>query len=79
MQEARRQRLSAARAAFEMGIPLNELNRLLDLGIKPFPWGDTPYVPSSLQPIASSTLLAAPKSDEGGLAAPKSDKGGSRT
>jgi phage portal protein BeeE len=56
MQDARRQRLASARAAFEMGIPLNELNRLLDLGIKPFPWGDTPYVPSSLQPVSNSSL-----------------------
>ena len=52
MQEARRQRLASARAAFEMGIPLNELNRLLDLGIKPLPWGDTPYVPAALQPVS---------------------------
>ena len=55
MQEARRQRLASARAAFEMGIPLNELNRLLDLGIKPFPWGDIPYVPSALQPVADTS------------------------
>ena len=55
MQDARRQRLASARAAFEMGIPLNELNRLLDLGIKPFPWGDIPYVPSTLQPVTSTS------------------------
>src|SRR5262249_26477795 len=54
MQEARRQRLVAARAAFEMGIPLNELNRLMDLGIKPLSWGDTPYIPASLKPVTDT-------------------------
>ncbi len=44
MQKARRERLAAARAGFEMGVPFNELNRVLDLGFKPFPWGDKGYI-----------------------------------
>jgi len=43
--------LASARAAFEMGLPLDELNRLLDLGIKPLPWADIPYIPAALQPV----------------------------
>jgi phage portal protein BeeE len=49
-QEARRQRLAAARAGFDMGIPFNELNRVLDLGFKSLPWGDQGHIPSTLRP-----------------------------
>src|ERR1043166_8997028 len=60
MQQARRARLAAARVAFELGIPLNELNRLLDLGVKPLPWGDIGYVPSTLQPVSDSSGPGVP-------------------
>jgi HK97 family phage portal protein len=49
MQEARRNRLAAARTGFDMGIPFNELNRVLDLGFRPLPWGNTGYLPANLQ------------------------------
>jgi HK97 family phage portal protein len=49
MQEARRNRLAAAKTGFEMGIPFNELNRVLDLGFKPLPWGNTGHLPGTLQ------------------------------
>jgi len=49
LQDARRQRLAAARTGFEMGVPFNELNRVLDLGFKPLPWGDQGYVSGKLQ------------------------------
>src|ERR1051325_1112308 len=49
MQNARRARLAAAKTGFDMGIPFNELNRVLDLGFKPLPHGDTCYLPSNLQ------------------------------
>jgi len=51
MQAARRNRLAAAKTGFDMGIPLNELNRALDLGFKALPWGDTGYLPAGLQPV----------------------------
>jgi hypothetical protein len=35
MQDARRNRLAAAKIGFDMGIPFNELNRVLDLGFAP--------------------------------------------
>ena len=55
LQEARRNRLAAARTAFEMGIPFNELNRVLDLGFKSLPWGDRGYVGSKLQEVREET------------------------
>jgi HK97 family phage portal protein len=52
MQEARRSRLASARSGFEMGVPFNELNRVLDLGFKPLPWGDRGYVASKLAEVS---------------------------
>src|SRR5437773_6697552 len=37
MQTARRNRLAAAKTGFDMGVPFNELNRVLDLGFNPSP------------------------------------------
>jgi hypothetical protein len=37
-----------------MGIPFNELNRVLDLGFKPLPWGSVGYLPSKYQPLRPS-------------------------
>ena len=54
MQQARRNRLAAAKTGFDMGIPFNELNRVLDLGFKPLPWGDTGYLPAKYQPLHPS-------------------------
>jgi hypothetical protein len=39
-----------------MGIPFNELNKVLDLGFKPLPWGNTGYLPSKYQPLNSPAL-----------------------
>jgi len=49
MQAAQRTRLAAARAAFDIGVPFNELNRVLDLGFKSLPWGDEGWVASGMQ------------------------------
>lgn len=51
MQQARRARLAAAKTGFDMGIPFNDLNRVLDLGFPPFPWGDQGFLPSNTQPV----------------------------
>jgi HK97 family phage portal protein len=53
MQEAQRTRLAAAKVGFDMGIPFNELNRVFDLGFKSLPWGNTGYVPTTLQPAGN--------------------------
>src|SRR5262245_48452697 len=55
LQEARRHLLAAARSGFDMGVPFNELNRVLDLGCKPLPWGNTGYLPAKLTPIDPGT------------------------
>jgi hypothetical protein len=36
-----------------MGVPFNELNRVLDLGFKPLAWGDRGYVGSKLQEVGN--------------------------
>jgi phage portal protein BeeE len=53
MQEVRRNRLVAAKVGFDMGIPFNELNRILDLGFKPLPWGNTGFLPNKYQPLTN--------------------------
>ena len=63
---ARRERLAAARAGFDMGVPFNELNRAFDLGFKPLPWGDKGYIPSAMQPADG----LAPAKPQGGTAPP---------
>jgi hypothetical protein len=48
MQQARQTRLATAKTGFDMGIPFNELNRVLDLGFPSLPWGNDGYLPSKL-------------------------------
>lgn len=48
MNEARRGRLAAAKAAFELGVPLNEVNKSLNLGFPEYSWGNVGYVPTTL-------------------------------
>jgi len=55
MQEARRTRLQSAKAGFDMGIPFNDLNTVLDLGFKPIPGGEIGYLPTSLRPLPPSS------------------------
>jgi len=57
MQQARRQRLAAAQTGFAMGIPFNELNRVLDLGFRPLPWGSRGYLNAQL--IEAGSLPAS--------------------
>ena len=56
MQQARRSRLAAAKTGFDMGIPFNELNRVLDLGFRPLPWGNQGFLPSNLCPLGPPLL-----------------------
>jgi hypothetical protein len=60
MQQARRNRLAAAKTGFDMGIPFNELNRVLDLGFKPLPWGDTGYLSSKYHPLTTTSSDGSP-------------------
>jgi len=54
LQAARRSRLAAAKTGFDMGIPLNELNRALDLGFKPLPWGNQGFLPANMQALGQT-------------------------
>ena len=56
MQDARRTRLSIAKTGFDMGVPFNELNRVLDLGFIALPHGNTCYLPTNVQPVATLPL-----------------------
>jgi len=53
---ALRSRLTAAKTGFDMGVPFNELNRVLDLGFKTLPHGDTCYLPTNLQPAGRESV-----------------------
>ena len=59
---ARRDRLAAARAGFDMGVPFNELNRAFDLGFKPLPWGEKGYIPSAMQAADAGDPKPEPRS-----------------
>lgn len=54
LSQARRERLAAALAGFDMGIPFHKLNRSFDLGSGPLPWGDQGYVPTTMQPVGAA-------------------------
>jgi HK97 family phage portal protein len=56
MQAVRRTRIATAKTAFDMGVPFNELNRVLDLGFKPLPWGDSGFLPATLQKFNTPPL-----------------------
>jgi portal protein len=54
MQSAQRARFETATKLFSMGIPLNIINKNLDLGLPKLPHGDKVYLPTKLQEIGSS-------------------------
>jgi len=62
---ARRERLAAARAGFDMGVPFNELNRAFDLGFRPLPWGDQGHIPSAMQPADAGNQKSEPRKPNG--------------
>jgi hypothetical protein len=41
-----------------MGIPFNELNRVLDLGFKPQPCGDIGFLPAKYRPLNQAATHA---------------------
>ena len=53
-QAARLERVTTATALFNMGVPFNDLNESLDLGLPARPWGDRAYLPFSLQEVGST-------------------------
>ena|SRR5688572_8654497 len=53
MQSAQRARFETATKLFSMGIPLNIINKNLDLGLPKLPHGDKAYLPTQLQEVGS--------------------------
>ena len=53
MQSAQRARFETATKLFSMGIPLNIINKNLDLGLPKLPHGDKVYLPTKLQEVGS--------------------------
>src|SRR5688500_5916472 len=53
MQSAQRARFETATKLFSMGIPLNIINKNLDLGLPKLPHGDKVYLPTKLQELGS--------------------------
>lgn len=66
LQEARRNRLTAARTGFDMGVPFNELNRVLDLGFRALPWGNRGYLPTKLQEVGTQGVDESSKGEPDG-------------
>jgi HK97 family phage portal protein len=62
MQQARHTRLATAKTGFDMGVPFNELNRVLDLGFKPLACGDDSYLPANLQKVTKTQPLPSSSS-----------------
>lgn len=52
VQEMRLARMDAAKKYFDLGYPMNAVNRLLDLGMSDYPWHETGYFGSNLLPAA---------------------------
>ncbi len=69
LQKAQRDRMATARSVFDMGVPFNELNRVLDLGFRRLPWGDRGYVASKLTEVGEDSPKSkaqSPKSEADG-------------
>ena len=64
MQLARRSRVETAQRFFQMGVPLNDINRALDLGFPDYPWGNVGYVPRNLAAIAEASDRDSPESQQ---------------
>lgn len=54
------QKVESGQKLFTMGWPINAINDRLDLGLKPVPWGDSAWLPMSLQPITKSEPMELP-------------------
>ena len=50
MQEARRARVDTASKVFALGVPLNDINRVYDLGFPEYAWGNMGMLPFNLAP-----------------------------
>jgi HK97 family phage portal protein len=73
MQEARRSRVDTAVKVFSMGVPLNDLNEVYDLGFPKYAWGDRAYLPFSLQAISDGGPIDPSEAEPAGPSAEGKD------
>lgn len=62
MQAARRARWDTGTKMFAMGVPINDVNTNLDLGLPEYVWGNKSFLPFNLQEVGAPT--DAPAEDE---------------
>jgi len=65
MQAARRQRWDTAGKMFGIGVPLNDINTSLDLGMPEYKWGKDAYLPFNLQNISNPPEAMPSEAPEG--------------
>lgn len=73
MQAARRTRWDTAGKMFNLGVPLNDINENLDLGLPEYGWGKTGYLPFSLQVAGATEELPGENGDDEGDVVPDAD------
>ena len=54
-QEDFKEKVDTATKLFNLGIPLNDINEKLNLGLQEYPWGDVGYLPFSIQPVGQES------------------------
>ena len=70
MQDSRRARVAAAAQVFAMGVPLNDINRVYDLGFPEYKWGKVGMLPMNLvsaeQAVEGPELPGEEEPEDGG-------------
>jgi HK97 family phage portal protein len=74
MQAMRRMRVDTGLKLFGMGVPLNDINDALDLGLPEYAWGEVGMLPYSLQPASAAMEPAAPSAPTSAPPPPAKDQ-----
>lgn len=61
MQQVRRERIDAAQKLWGMGMPMQEINSYLDMGLNAYPGWETGYLPFSVQPAGGTDAAPLPE------------------
>jgi HK97 family phage portal protein len=64
MQAARRARWDTGTKMFAMGVPINDVNTNLDLGLPEYPWGKKSFLPFNLQEVSDAGLATELPSED---------------
>jgi HK97 family phage portal protein len=75
MQAARQARWDTGTKMFAMGVPINDVNTNLDLGLPEYAWGNKSFLPFNLQEVGADGLdNALPSEDAAAATAAKTDE-----